>query len=48
MVDILIRGGTVVTATDTFEADVGITGERIVAVGDGDEDERCRDGRRRH
>jgi len=37
MVDILIRGGTVVTATDTFEADVGITGERIVAVGDGDE-----------
>ncbi|AHG01225.1 allantoinase (plasmid) [Halostagnicola larsenii XH-48] len=34
MVDTLIRGGTVVTESDTFEADIGITGERIVTVGD--------------
>jgi dihydropyrimidinase len=31
--DLVIRGGTVVTATDTAEADVGIRGERIAAVG---------------
>jgi dihydropyrimidinase len=34
MVDTLIRGGTVVTPTDTVKADVAIDGERIVAVGD--------------
>ena len=33
-VDTLITGGTVVTATDTFDADVAIDGEEIVAVGD--------------
>src|SRR3954470_23902768 len=31
----LIRGGRGVTATDAFEADVLIDGERIVAVGTG-------------
>ncbi|TYT62733.1 dihydroorotase [Natrialba swarupiae] len=34
MVETLIQGGTVVTPTDTIEADVAIDGERIVAVGD--------------
>jgi dihydropyrimidinase len=32
--DALIVNGTVVTATDTFKADVGIEGEKIVAIGD--------------
>jgi dihydropyrimidinase len=32
---LVIRGGTVATATDTFEADVGIAGETIVALGCG-------------
>ncbi|GAA2439342.1 dihydropyrimidinase [Actinomadura vinacea] len=31
----VIRGGTVVTASDRYEADVLIEGERIAAVGDG-------------
>ena len=31
--DIVIRGGTVVTTTDTFQADVGIRGETIAAIG---------------
>ncbi len=31
--DIVIRGGTVVTATDSMRADVGIRGETIVAIG---------------
>ena len=31
--DLVIRGGTVVTATDSFAADVGIRGETIVALG---------------
>ncbi len=31
--DTVIKGGTVVTAADTFTADVGIQGGRIVAVG---------------
>jgi dihydropyrimidinase len=30
--DLVIRGGTVVTAKDTFRADVGIQGEKIVEV----------------
>src|SRR5215467_10266351 len=33
--DLVIRGGTVVTATDTVEADVGISGETVAAVGRG-------------
>ncbi len=33
--DVVIRGGTVATATDTFEADVGIVGETIAAIGRG-------------
>jgi dihydropyrimidinase len=32
-VDVLVRGGRVVTAADVFEAAVAIRGERIVAVG---------------
>ena len=31
--DLVIAGGTVVTASDVYRADVGIVGERIVAVG---------------
>jgi dihydropyrimidinase len=31
--DLVIRGGSVVTATDTFAADVGICGERVAALG---------------
>jgi dihydropyrimidinase len=33
--DLVIRGGTVATATDVVEADVGIRGETIAAVGQG-------------
>src|SRR3712207_9500466 len=32
--DLAIRGGTVVTAADTFRADIGIRSERIVTVSD--------------
>src|SRR5919112_2567571 len=33
--DIVIRGGTVATASDSFQADVAITGETIAAIGRG-------------
>ncbi len=33
--DLVIRNGTVATASDVFPADVGIRGERIVALGEG-------------
>ncbi len=33
--DLVVRGGTIVTAADTFPADVGIVGEQIAAVGRG-------------
>src|SRR5437667_3272379 len=33
--DLLIRGGRVATASDVFEADVAISGEKIAAVGRG-------------
>jgi dihydropyrimidinase len=33
--DLVIKNGTVATATDTFLADVGIVGERIAAIGTG-------------
>ncbi len=33
--DLVIRGGTVVTATDTMQADVGIKGEIVTAIGRG-------------
>jgi len=32
--DLIIRGGTVATASDTFQCDIGITGERIAALGE--------------
>ena len=31
--DVVVRGGTVATATDTFQADIGITGGTIAAIG---------------
>ena len=33
--DLVIRGGMVATATDTFRADVGISDGKIAALGDG-------------
>ena len=33
--DLVIRGGTVANATDTMQADVGIRGETIAAIGQG-------------
>ena len=33
--DLVIRGGTVATATDSFKADVGIRGATIAAIGEG-------------
>ena len=33
--DLVIRGGTVVTAEKTFRADVGIRGEQVVQIGTG-------------
>ena len=33
--DLVIRGGTVATATDSFKADVGIRGDKVAAIGDG-------------
>ncbi len=32
--DLVIRGGTVATASDVFPADIGIRGERIAAIGE--------------
>ncbi len=32
--DTIIKGGTLVTATDTFRADLGIMGEKIAVIGD--------------
>ena len=31
--ELVVRGGTVVTAADTFRADIGVAGGRIVAIG---------------
>src|SRR5246500_4434670 len=33
MYDLVIRGGRVATASDTFDADVGVSGETIAAIG---------------
>ena len=33
--DIVIRGGTVATATDTMMADVGIRGTTVAAIAEG-------------
>jgi dihydropyrimidinase len=33
--DLVIRNGTLVTATDTFRADLAVSGEQITAIGDG-------------
>jgi len=30
--DSIIRGGTIVTASDTYKSDVGISGDKIVAI----------------
>lgn len=30
--DLVVRGGTVATATDVFQADVGVSSERIAAL----------------
>jgi dihydropyrimidinase len=32
-VDLVIRGGTVVTASSHFQADIGVRGERISQIG---------------
>ena len=37
--DTIIRGGTVVTAGDTIQCDVGIKGEKIIALGSNLEDD---------
>jgi dihydropyrimidinase len=41
--DLVVRGGTVVTASDAYRADVGIIGERIAAVGENLKGERSVD-----
>src|SRR3978361_602143 len=41
--DLVVRGGTVVTESDAFRADVGIRGERIAAIGENLEGERSLD-----
>ena len=33
MLDMIIKGGTVVTASSTFEADIGVKDEQIVLIG---------------
>ena len=33
--DLVIKNGTIVTAETTYQADVGLQGERIVALGEG-------------
>ena len=40
--DTIIRGGTVVTAGDTIQCDVGIKGEKIIALGSNLEDDRAK------
>ena len=32
--DLIVKGGTVATAADTFDADIGIKGGRIIALAD--------------
>ena len=32
--DLVIKGGTLVTASETFIADIGINGEKIVTLGE--------------
>ena len=41
--NLVVRGGTVVTASDAYRADVGIIGERIAAVGENLQGERSVD-----
>ena len=43
--DLVVRGGTVVTAEKTFRADVGIEGERIAQIGENLEGKRALDAR---
>lgn len=46
--DLVLRGGTVVTASDRFPADIGVRDGRIVALGDTlDRDAEHRNGRHR-
>lgn len=32
--DLVVKGGRIYTATDTYEADIGVKGEKIAAIGD--------------
>ncbi len=41
--DLVVRGGTVVTGADVFEADVGVRQGRIAAIGDSLEGSRVLD-----
>src|SRR5919204_2234989 len=43
--DLVVRGGTIVTAEKTFRADVGIEGERVAQIGDNVEGKRVLDAR---
>ena len=33
--DLVVRGGTIVTASDRYVADIGVRGGRIVMIGEG-------------
>ena len=41
--DLVIKNGTIITAAATYAADVGVRGERIVAIGEDLIGDRARD-----
>ena len=43
MHDLVIRGGTVVTASESYRADIGIAGETIAEIGESLQGERAID-----